>query len=83
MIKIKSASNGATVQIDSEEPEVFIFDKDNLEGLLELLYCIRNYFELQYGASRYDEERVDIKIGHGDKVDCKDKKCEICKGDAK
>jgi len=57
--------------------EVFKFDEDNLEDAVKLFYELRNL--MADGGNRYAKQRLEIKIVHGDKHECKDENCEICK----
>lgn len=59
--------------------EIFKFDENDKQGLLELLYCVDNFCVWDEG--KYSKERADINLVHGSKYDCKDDKCPICKGE--
>jgi hypothetical protein len=58
--------------------EQYEWEDDDKEGLRSLLYGLLDEIET---SSRYDKQRVRIKIEHGDKYECKEKNCKICKGD--
>lgn len=59
---------------------VFESDEDvkygDAKSFAKMAWHLLSYFG-NYG-SRYDKERVRIKLEHGDKYECKDKKCEEC-----
>jgi hypothetical protein len=80
IITIERILNGAilhTIDGEDETKEGFVWDETNYQGLIDLLYTLLNMFE---STSRHDRERITIQIVHGDKYECKDKKCKICKG---
>ena len=74
MIKIKSVANGAVAD-DGEQSQAYIFGAEDLDGLRDMLFDIKDTF---YTGSRYDRERIQVSIVHGDKYECKDAKCEVC-----
>jgi len=75
MIRIEPVINGAMVDIDDEGKVVYKFDEDNPGELIDMLYYLADCF---YSTGRYDEKRINISLVHGDKYECKDKKCDIC-----
>ena len=80
MIKIKPLGNGCMLSITEHRTTLHFahtFGKDNLDGLQDLLYDILEHLQPTY--SRYDKQKIVITIVHGDKHECKDKKCKICK----
>lgn len=77
-ITIKPCRNGATVSYDdgeNENSEAYKFDSEELDDLRHLLYDIVEV--LGYYGSKYDRERLYIKIEHGRDYECEG--CEICK----
>lgn len=77
MITIKQISNGCVVKFGSSEQQAYIFGLDNLSGLQEMMYDILE--EIEPTNSRYSKQRLQVSIVHGDKYECKDKKCDICR----
>ena len=83
-IKITSCKNGAYAIFDDGENEerfAYRFDEDNLNGLTEMLWDIKENFE---AGDRYSQFRVVVSVEHGDKYECSG--CDICgikKGDLK
>ena len=77
-IVIETTSNGSVVKYP-ENKVSYKFEENDLEGIQEMLYDILE--EVSLCTSRYDKERIQIKIVHGDKYECKDKNCKICKGE--
>jgi hypothetical protein len=76
-IIIEIISNGVVVKYPDEDKISYVFDNDKPEQCVEMLYNILD--TLGMSGSRYDKKRIYIKIEHGDKYECKDKKCEICR----
>ena len=80
MIKIERATNGAVIYYndgdDSESPSIYKFDEEDLDGLILLLYDVRDSMS---SPSRYSKRRILVSIVHGDKYECKEKDCKICK----
>lgn len=82
-IIIEVADNGVFLSVHDDDPEVrtnkevFEFDEDNLDELQELHNTISDLIAPMSG--RNSEKRIQHKIVHGDKYECKDKKCSICK----
>ena len=75
-ITIKTLANGATVNIPGESGTVYKFQDEEMGGLAEMLYDIADAIE---PGSRYSKERVRVKIVHGDKYECPDRKsCAVC-----
>ena len=77
-IGIKHASDGAIMYLFGDnkiiESNVYDFSNGHPGAMMAMLYDIRDQFLNQ---TRYDKQRVMIRIEHGDKYDCKG--CEICK----
>jgi hypothetical protein len=84
-LKINSFHNGALlIQDDGENTHrtLYKFDYDDPElGLRDLQCLLYDISEQLSMESRYSKERISIKIVHGDKYECKDKECAICKED--
>lgn len=79
-IEIEKANNGAILKTDDKDDfstDIYKFDDDNLDGLVEMLYEICDFVG-QMG-DRHDKLRIRISVLHGDKYLCMDKKCDICK----
>jgi len=89
-IKIERVSNGAILTYTDYDGEgkacreriVFKYDTDaevgNWEGLIDLLWQVAELLGIL--GSKYDKQRLEIRIVHGSSYVCKDKKnCEICK----
>jgi hypothetical protein len=54
-------------------------EEDSVKYMQDALFYINNTLgELE---NRYSQERISINIVHGDKYECEDKECPICKGD--
>lgn len=82
MIKISRTDNGAvlliTGQYDENRKLSYVFDEEDPEGLISLFYEIKSTL---INDSKYSEKRVRINLEHGEKYDCKEKNCKICKED--
>lgn len=84
-IVIESTDNGAIIRTSkdmwSDFNRIFgyVFDEYEKDGLKDLLYDIRQMMDTL--DSRYSKQRIQIQIVHGDKYECADKDCEICKGE--
>ena len=81
-IIIERVSNGAIVRgrdcEGNKEEQIFKFEDGEINGLVVLLLAIEEQLSSTC-SGRYDEKRISIRIVHGDKYDCKDKKnCVIC-----
>ena len=76
MMVLKRAANGAMLSGNGER-EVFEYDEEDMGGLVELLYAVGE--QLAPATSRYSKERISVTIVHGDKYECEDRKCGICK----
>lgn len=77
-LTIESVSNGATLAVKGDgfsTIKVFEFEQNNVQKLAEMFYEIKDHLCI---GSRYDSERVAIKVEHGDKYDCIDPNCTIC-----
>ena len=72
---IDPAENGATIRTAEPRITVYKFDEENPDGLVALLYDVR---DSMLSSSRYDRYRVIIKVGHGDKYECAEDDCSIC-----
>jgi CO dehydrogenase/acetyl-CoA synthase epsilon subunit len=82
-IVITPTSNGAVVKCGAAGVhEVFKFsaDEENLDGAVDLFYQLKGL--LADHGNRYAKQRLEIRIVHGDKYECKDKDCEICRKEA-
>jgi hypothetical protein len=81
---IELVENGAIVTIKGHydfaegkaSKKVYIFDEDNKQGLLDLLWEVDSFCMIDEGG--YSRERVDMNLIHGSKYICKDVNCEIC-----
>lgn len=58
---------------DTEESETLAAPRAMQRLLWHLVDALGEF------GSRYDKERIRINIEHGDKYNCEDKNCEICK----
>lgn len=79
-LQITTADNGYILKsLDTHDgSHVFeVFENENASSIRTLIYSILDYFGETGG--RYDEERVYVEIRHGDKYECNDKQCTICK----
>lgn len=83
-VVITLTSNGAALDYKTGyKPEdihkIFKFSADDgdLNGAVDLFFCLRDIFADP--RSRYAKQRLEIKLVHGDKYECEDKNCEICK----
>lgn len=75
-ITIEDCRNGAYVIFDDGENQdryAYRFDEDNLDGLQEMLYDIKEQF---YTGSKHDRFRVHVVVEHGTEYECKG--CDIC-----
>ena len=75
-MKIEHTVNGAVLNIEGEKI-CFKFEKGDLGGLRDLLYEVCE--QLIPADSKYNRERIWIRLVHGRGFECKDKNCEICK----
>ncbi|MFH1222989.1 MAG: hypothetical protein V1647_01430 [Pseudomonadota bacterium] len=83
--EIKNGKNGLTLSInDGEDTETIVYqepeylpERAEYDLFQEFLFNILN----DYGpsSSRYSKYRLKIVLDHGDKYDCNDTNCEICK----
>ena len=83
--EIKNSKNGLVLNInDGEDRETIVYqepeylpEKAEYDLFKEFLYIILD----NYGpsSSRYSKYRLKIVLEHGDKYDCKDTNCEICR----
>jgi len=81
---IELTNNGAVIEIkdhvDFNEGHpiklVYAFDDDNKQGLLDLLWKVDEFLCVDEG--KYSKERAEIKLVHGENVECKNKDCKIC-----
>ena len=71
-MKIDIADNGYILD-DGVSTTVY---KCDIDSIRELLYNI--VYGLKDTSDRYAKERIEIRIVHGDKYECKDKDCPIC-----
>jgi hypothetical protein len=74
--KIARACNGVILEVPGEMPEVFEFDDQRRRRLMHLLCAVLEI--LGASGSKWDRERVEVRIVHGRGYECKDKSCEIC-----
>lgn len=74
MIKIETTNNGAVIKT-CEGKEAFIFDNDDMDGLVDLLYRITEILVIR---NNYSEKTIYITTAHGRKYDCNKKKCVLC-----
>ena len=80
---VERVSNGAVTEkasdwdVSVKVRKAYKFDSEEGDagGLVELLYDILE--EIGDGGSRYSEKRVQIRLVHGDKYECKSG-CAIC-----
>lgn len=70
-IKLKPAQNGYIVEIYGEK---YVFKDGEIK---DMLYHIRDM--ISAGGSRYSKRRIYITIAHGDKYECSDKDCVLCR----
>lgn len=75
-IVIEFADNGVVVKWEDGTKEIFKFDEENKEGLVNLLCAISERLMLD---SKYNKERAEISLAHGSRYICNDRKCKICK----
>ena len=76
--KITFVANGALLKLQDEpRPEVFKFEDEDPGGLVDMLQALVDYSG--YLGSRYSRQRIQVRIIHGDKYECNDKKCGLCK----
>ena len=78
MIKIKRTDNGALLD-HADGSTVYAYGEDDLTGLANMLWEICEL--IGPITSRYSRERISIQIKHGDKYECRDKKCSVCKAE--
>ena len=82
-LKLERTANGVVVEFPSCEEgvppckECFLYDEDDLSGVVLALYAICDWMGGR--AGRHAKVRVAVRLEHGDKYECKDKKCKICK----
>jgi len=84
-ITITPAQNGATMEMDQQEPEcpptrlVFQYDLD--AGEADGLACLLREVVDALGecGSKHDHARVRIGIEHGEDYECRDAECAICR----
>ena len=82
MIKIKRTDNGAVMEWtagttdEHAGSQCYVFDDEDKDGLLEMLYDIKTIF---VSEGKYSPERIEIKKVHGENYECEDETCEICK----
>lgn len=78
MIKIQNTSNGIIVTYNDGDKVIYkVNSEDGFDDLLECLYDILE--DMGYCSGRYAAERIQIKIIHGDKYECNQRKtCKIC-----
>jgi len=84
VIVIEPISNGAIVINQEGSKEAFVFEtpcsgsSDELEGAVSMLYSITEQIGLC--GSKYDKNRIRIKLEHGHGYECtmKKGKCPIC-----
>jgi len=84
---ISWAINGASVRFienDGEkiikEDRVFEFDDEKgFGGLTSMFWEICNHYGWDGDRGRYSKERINFSLVHGDKYECSDKECQICK----
>lgn len=84
-LNIELTDNGAIVEIKNHadynegNPSKFVYayDEDNRQSLLELMYVVNEFCDLSQG--RYSKERIHVNLAHGDKYECIDANCPICK----
>jgi len=83
--EIKKSKNGMILDInDGENTETIVYQEpEDLPERFEydlfrefLCNILDNYGP---NSSRYGKYRLKIVLGHGDKYDCNDANCEICK----
>ena len=80
MITIKTTDNGAIVKVTGQYDENFersyVFDEENMEGMEQLLWDLLDPIHL---FGKYSKERISITRVHGEKYDCEEKDCKVCK----
>ena len=84
VIVIEPVSNGAVLTNQEGIKEVFVFEapctgcSDELSGAVHMLYAIAEQMGLT--GSKWDKERLTIKLEHGRGYECKLKKkdCNVC-----
>lgn len=78
IITIKTLDNGAVVTCGKEKMG-FNFDERDKEFERDMYSYIIDL--IGNNGSRYDEQRIRVYLEHGDKYECKGKKCKICRGE--
>ena len=76
-IIIKIANNGCMLKT-FEGNQIYKFDEEHPEDIVNMFYDLRDSL---IDSSKYSKRRIEIKIVHGNKFECKDKECEICNED--
>ena len=76
MLKIKRVGNGAVLEDEDGGVEVYEYDETNMGRLIDLLFEVSEL--IAPTSSRYNQERVNVRLVHGDKYECPEKDCELC-----
>ena len=81
-IKLTVGTNGLSVEDDKDLCVFAVFSNSpteetqyNFAEIQAFLYHVLDYF---YTDGRHSKARIRINITHGDKYECKNKKCVIC-----
>jgi len=72
---IETSDNG--IKIKGTGINAVFETTDNIEKQQEFLYELINV--LDWYTGRYAEKKLQVDITHGDKYECFDKECSVCK----
>ena len=82
-IEIETVDNGAILRFAGNDgsAECSCYPYQDEEQQDYMLYMLRDVVDCLFGedTTRYSSKRIHISWMHGDKYECKEENCEICK----